>query len=130
MRKTLLVLTAAFFIAIGFLHLVRPAPFVKIVPPFLPHPLIMVYLSGVAEMAGGVGLLIRPLRRAAAWGLVVLLIAVFPANIYMAIDRVQVTVTPLPIWTLWARLPLQFLLIWWVLWCSRGRERRSQPIAL
>ena len=114
----------------GFLHFVRPAPFVKIVPPFLPHPFAMVYISGAAEIAGGLGLLIPFLRRAAAWGLVALLIAVFPANIYMALDRVQVTVAPLPVWTLWARLPLQLVLMWWVLWCSHSRERRSQPIAI
>lgn len=118
MRKPALFLTAAFFATAGFLHLVRPAPFVRIVPPFVPHPLGMVYLSGAAEIAGGLGLLIRPLRRAAAWGLVALLIAVFPANIYMAVDQVQVTVTPLPVWLLWVRLPLQLVLIWWVMWCS------------
>ena len=130
LRKALLALTAAFFAFAGFLHFVRPAPFVKIVPPFLPHPLAMVYLSGAAEIAGGLGLLLRPLRRAAAWGLVALLIAVFPANIYMAIDQVQVTVTPLPVWLLWVRLPLQLVLIWWVLWCSGPAKMRSQPIAL
>jgi uncharacterized membrane protein len=54
------------------------------------------------------------LRRAAAWGLIALLIAVFPANVYMALDHVQVTANPLPVWLLWARLPLQFVLIWWV----------------
>lgn len=90
----------------------------------------MVYLSGAAEIAGGLGLLLRRLRRAAAWGLVALLIAVFPANIYMAVGRVQVTATPLPVWLLWGRLPLQFALIWWVLWCSRSGDQRSQRAAL
>jgi len=130
LRITALLFTAAFFLAAGFLHFVRPVPFVKIVPPLLPHPSALVYISGAAEIAGGLGLLIPPLRRVAAWGLVALLIAVFPANIYMAVDRIQVTVAPLPVWTLWARLPLQFVLIWWVLWCSRRRETQSQPIAL
>src|SRR5579862_9778794 len=113
--KAALFLTAAFFTFAGFLHFVRPAPFVQIVPPFIPHPLAMVYLSGAAEIAGGLGLLVRPLRRAAAWGLVALLVAVFPANIYMALDQVQVTAVSLPVWLLWGRLPLQFVLIWWVL---------------
>lgn len=112
------------------MHSVRPDPFVKIVPPFIPHPLAMVYLSGAAEIAGGLGLLLRPLRRAAAWGLVALLIAVFPANIYMAVDRVQVTATPVPVSLLWVRLPLQVALIWWVLWCSRSGGQRSQRTAL
>ena len=83
----------------------------------------MVYLSGVAEIAGGIGLLLPLVRRAAAWGLVVLLVAVFPANIYMALDRVQVTATPLPAWQLWARLPLQFVLIWWTLWCTKKEQK-------
>ncbi len=128
MRNAALFFTAAFFAVAGFLHFVRPAPFVEIVPPFIPHPLAMVWLSGAAEIAGGLGLLYRPLRRAAAWGLVTLLVAVFPANIYMAVDHVQVTVNPLPVWLLWGRLPLQFVLIWWVLWCSR--DRRSPRLAL
>ena len=130
MRKAALFLTAGFFVTAGVLHSVQPAPFVKIVPPFIPHALAMVYLSGAAEIAGGLGLLLRPLRRAAAWGLVALLIAVFPANIYMAVDRVQVTAMPLPDWLLWARLPLQLALIWWVLWCSRSGGQRAQRAAL
>jgi uncharacterized membrane protein len=77
----------------------------------------MVYISGVAEIAGGIGLLLRPFRRAAAWGLVALLVAVFPANIYMALDRVGAD--GVPGWVLWARLPLQAVLIWWVLWCTK-----------
>jgi uncharacterized membrane protein len=76
----------------------------------------MVYISGVAEAAGGVGLLIPQLRRAAAWGLVALLVAVFPANVYMA------TSAPAFSWILWARLPLQPVFIWWVLACTRTRR--------
>ncbi len=98
----------------------HPDPYVKIMPPFIPAPLAMVYTSGAAEIAGGIGLLTPRLRRPAAWGLVALLTAVFPANIYMAAERVQVTAKPVPDWLLWARLALQPLMIWWVLWCSRG----------
>jgi uncharacterized membrane protein len=97
---------------------------VKIVPPFIPAPLAMVYLSGLAEVAGGIGLLIPALRRAAAWGLVALLIAVFPANVYMAIVHVPVAGHPLPEFLLWARLPLQIVLIWWVLWCTVENRTR------
>ncbi len=75
----------------------------------------MVDISGAAEMAGGIGLLIPVLRRAAAWGLVALLIAVFPANIYMAMDNIQFTARPLSPALLWGRLLLQPLFIWWVL---------------
>ena len=90
----------------------HPAPYVQIVPPFVPAPLAMVYLSGAAEIAGGVGLLFPPFRRAAAVGLVTLLIAVLPANIYMAVENIQVTSMPVPVWLLWARLPVQLVLIW------------------
>jgi uncharacterized membrane protein len=114
-----LIAAAVLFIGAGLTHLLNPAPIVRIVPPFIPWPSGAVLLSGVAEIAGGAGLLVPRLQRAAAWGLVALLIAVFPANIYMAIDRIQVTATPLPVWLLWARLPLQVLLICWVWWCSR-----------
>ena len=88
-------------------------------PPFIPAALAMVYISGSAEIAGGLGLLLPPVRGMAGWGLVALLIAVFPANIYMAVDHVQVTANPLPAWLLWGRLALQPLMIWWVLWRSR-----------
>ncbi len=99
----------------GAMHFLRPAPYVKIMPPFIPAPLAMVYISGAAEIAGGLGLCLPFTRRAAGWGLVALLIAVFPANVYMATNHVQVTQRPLPSLLVWARLPLQALLVWWVL---------------
>ena len=119
-RRTIArVVAAAFYVAAGILHFARPNVYVKIIPPFIPAPLAMVYLSGLGEIAGGIGLLIPALRRAAAWGLVILLVAVFPANVYMAMERVPVTGHPLPALLLWARLPLQAVLIWWVLWCTK-----------
>ena len=104
----------------GFLHFVRPAPYLKIMPPYLPWHRALVYLSGAAEIAGGLGLLIPGLRKPAAWGLVALLIAVFPANVYMATDHIQMTVRPMPAWVAWARLPLQGLLIWWIASIARS----------
>ena len=76
-------LLAIFMVAIGVLHFVRPKPFVRIVPKFLPAPLALVYISGFFEILGGIGLLIPETRAWAAWGLIALYIAVFPANIYM-----------------------------------------------
>ncbi len=105
------VVAAAFYVAAGILHFARPDAYVRIVPPFIPAPLAMVYVTGLAEIAGGIGLLIPALRRAAAWGLVALLISVFPANVYMALTQ--------PGLLLWARLPLQIVLIWWVLWSTK-----------
>ncbi len=117
-------LTAVFFIAAGAMHLIYPEPYLKMMPPFIPWHAAMVIVSGLAEMAGGIGLLIPLVRVAAAWGLVALLIAVFPANIYMAMAHIQITQTPLPPAVLWARLALQPLMIWWVLRLNRGESAR------
>ena len=115
---------AAFYIVAGALHFVSSATYLKMMPPYVPWHLAMVYLSGVAEIAGGVGLLIPRLRRVAAWWLVAVLVAVFPANLYMATEHIQITANPAPEWIAWARLPLQALLIWWILWCTRQAPRQ------
>ncbi len=114
-------LAALFFVFAGFLHFVRPAPYLKIVPPWIPWHLAMVDISGAAEIAGGIGLLIPSVRRAASWGLVALLIAVFPANIYMATNNISFTVHPVSTALLWGRLLLQPLFIWWVLYVSHRK---------
>ncbi len=104
-------LLAVLFIGVGLLHLLYPAPYLRIMPPVLPAPGPLVLLSGVAEVAGGLGLLWPATRRWAKWGLLALLLAVFPANIYMLQIHEQLH---LPAWALWARLPMQPLLLWWV----------------
>jgi uncharacterized membrane protein len=118
-QRVLLVLASVFYVFAGVFHFVETGSYLKIMPPWIPWHLAMVYISGAAEIAGGIGLLIPGLRRAVAWGLVALLIAVFPANVYMAMNNVQVTANPIPGALLWARLPLQAALIWWVLWVSQ-----------
>jgi len=110
-------LALLFFVA-GLLHLVLPAPYLRIMPPGLPEPALLVALSGVAEMAGGVGLLLPATRRWAVWGLLALLLAVFPANISMLSRQAELG---LPALALWARLPLQPLLMWAV-WRAGRRE--------
>jgi uncharacterized membrane protein len=110
---------AALFVTAGVLHFRIPDGFAQAVPPYLPSPLALVYISGVFEILGGVGLLIPRLRRAAGWGLIALLIAVFPANLHMALNDVQPPNFHVPTWALWARLPLQGVLIAWVYWCSQ-----------
>ncbi len=121
-RKVLLVLASILYTGSGVLHFLKPDSYLKIMPPYMPAHLAMVYISGVAEIAGGLGLLFSRLRRPAAWGLVALLIAVLPANIHMATNNIQVTRKPVPTSLLWARLPLQALLVWWVLWCTQETE--------
>lgn len=108
-------LLSILFIAIGITHFTKTAVFVKIMPSYIPFPEFCVYLSGVAEISGGIGILVPFLRKYAGWGLILLLIAVFPANINMAINNVQLPgAAPMSAWMLWARLPLQFVLIYWV----------------
>ncbi|GAB3301571.1 DoxX family protein [Hymenobacter tenuis] len=109
---------AFLFIGAGILHFVVPAGFLRIVPPYLPAPLLLVYLSGAAELAGGLGLLLPATRRLAGWGLILLLIAVFPANVYML--QTHGAGLPVPVWALWLRLPLQAVLMAWVWWSSKG----------
>ncbi len=108
-------LVAVLFTAAGAMHFVVPDLYARVVPPYLPAPKALVYVSGAAEIAGGLGMLWRPTRRAATWGLIALLIAVFPANVYMAEAKIMG-----PAWALWARLPLQAVLIGWVWWAGRG----------
>ncbi|RAK70769.1 hypothetical protein DLM85_06030 [Hymenobacter edaphi] len=118
-----LLVLAGLFGTAGVLHFLRPQPFVRIVPPQLPAPEALVYLSGAAEIGLALLLLPRRTRRPAAWGLVALLVAVFPANVYMAL--LPGGGIGAPQWLLWARLPLQGVLIAWA-----GRyTRRPAPAA-
>lgn len=103
---------ASIFIAAGIAHFVWPGVFVRIVPPYLPYPEALVYISGAFELLGGIGVLVPSVRIYAGWGLILLLLAVFPANIHMALH--PDAFPRIPAWTLWARLPLQFVLIAWV----------------
>ncbi len=103
---------------LGALHFVLPRMYVSMMPgwlpDWLPSPLALVYFSGVAEILGGAGLLIPATRTAAALGLILLLIAVFPANIEMLrLAQARGASTAFQV-ALWIRLPLQPLLIWWV----------------
>ena len=112
-------LLAALFITAGILHFARADAFTSIVPTYLPAPKLLVYISGVFELAGGIGLLIPKFRPIAGWGLILLLIAVFPANIDMAVDPERFVSRGIPLWALYLRLPLQGVLMLWVWWCSR-----------
>jgi uncharacterized membrane protein len=116
-------LAAIFFVVAGTFHFLKPELYVQTIPPYFPAPQLLVAVSGVAEIAGGVGLLIRPVRRAAGWGLVALLIAVFPANIYMAQHPGQFHFAP---WILWMRLPLQAVFIAWVWFVAIRRSSRER----
>lgn len=102
-----------FMVFAGSLHFIVPDVYVSMMPSALPAHLALVYISGVCEMLGGLGLILPQTRRLAAWGLVALLVAVLPANINMAVNHLPLGKWETPVWALWARLPLQLLLIAW-----------------
>ncbi len=103
------------FIVASLPHFVTPERYLPMMPAALPWPIPLIYLSGLAELAGGVGLLLPRYKVAAAWGLVVLLVAIFPANINAALTGGQAAGLPTSPWYLWLRLPFQVVFIWWVL---------------
>ena len=108
----------AVFVAAGILHFVRPAVYEAIMPRYLPAHRTLVYASGVAEIAGGAGVLHPRTRRPAGWWLIATLVAIFPANVEMAVHAERFRRIPGPL--LWARLPLQGALIGWV-WKTAAR---------
>ena len=105
---------ATFFVIAGTIHFLRPAPYLAIMPPFLPWPKTLVAVSGAAEIAGGVGVLFPWSRRVAGWWLIALLIAVFPANLQAIASGMSLGGWRVPIWLLWLRLPFQAAFIAWV----------------
>ena len=117
-QQCLRVLSALSFIVVGILHFTHSSLFVGIMPPYLPWHLELVLISGVFEILGGTGLMIPQIRRFSAWGLLFLLLAVFPANIHMAFNEVYIDV-PIPQSQigLWLRLPMQGVIalqVWFV----------------
>jgi uncharacterized membrane protein len=123
------IVLAIFFIGAGTMHFIAPEAYIRIVPPILPIPGLLVMVSGIAEILGGIGLLVPFTQRAAAWGLVLLLIAVFPANIYMAAAHVPAPGILGQSWAQWLRLPLQIPLILWA-WHYTRRDTKSATLDL
>lgn len=103
---------AAFFLGGGIGHFMFSRFFVSIVPDYVPTPALAVAVSGLCEIAGAIGLLMPRMRRMAGFGLLLLIIAVFPANLWMAQHPEQFST--FPAWLLYARLPLQLVLLIWV----------------
>ena len=120
-RDRLRVLLAFGFIAAGLLHLISPRLYRPIMPAYLPAHDLLIAISGCAEIAGGIGLLVPRVRRYAGWGLLLLLLAVFPANVEM----LRLYRSRGVVWwgeaLLWLRLAFQFVLARWVLQAAQGR---------
>jgi uncharacterized membrane protein len=116
-------LLAAFFVLAGSMHFIRPAYYRAIMPPYVPYHREAVAVSGAAEIAGGLAVVPAATRRYAGWWLIALLSAVFPANLHMALHPDQIRgldarrVRP---WMLWARLPLQPLMMLWAWRATRS----------
>ncbi len=123
-------LMVALMLASGIGHFVIADSYVAMVPAALPAPRLLVWLSGLAELAGGIGLVVPwpALRRAAALGIIALLIAVFPANINMAVNHISPPGMQLSPVALWARLPFQGLFIAWAWWLARQPRTRASSL--
>jgi uncharacterized membrane protein len=126
MRTALRWLAVIFFVVAGTFHFLSPRLYLQIMPPYFPAPQLLVSASGVAEVAGGIGLLIPRFQCAAGWGLITLLMAVFPANIYMVQHPGQFHFAR---WILWARLPLQGVFIMWIWFAAIRHSPRERSIS-
>lgn len=113
-------LLAIFMIVAGIMHFVKPAFFLKIMPPYLPLHYELVLVSGVFEFLLGVLLLVPKCSRLAAWGIVALLIAVFPANLYLYQHQDILPASPV---IHFLRLPLQGVFILWAYWHTRTAKK-------
>jgi uncharacterized membrane protein len=113
-------LMALFYIGGGINHFVSTPFYLQMMPPYLPAHLALVYVSGVAELALGIGLLIPATRRLAAWGVIALLIAIYPANLYMWTSHMAVNGKVLPTWAHVLRLFIQLLLMYWAWTVARA----------
>ena len=121
-KEILRVFLAVPLIIVGVTHFTHTDQFVKIVPPQLPNPIALVYISGFFEILGGIGLLIPLVSVLAAWGIIALFIAVFPANINQAINSIPIDGIPDHPLLYWFRLPFQIPLIAWAWWYTKKPE--------
>ncbi|HYW13031.1 MAG TPA: DoxX family protein [Longimicrobium sp.] len=120
------IVLATLFVFAGTLHFIIPDQYAAVMPPALPMHRALVFISGVAEIAGGIGLLVPRTRRAAGIGLILLLVAVWPANLQMLLNARAAGASMLAQTLFLLRLPLQLVLIYWVWHASRGGSASSR----
>ena len=116
-KAALLWTMGVFYVVAGTMHFLVPGFYRPMMPPYLPAHMALIYLSGLAELALGIAVLVPATRRLAAWGIILLLVAVFPANLHIAFDNVPLAGASAGagVWN-WVRLPLQAVLIAWAWW--------------
>lgn len=127
-KRVLLYLMGIFYVFAGVMHFVNPGFYMPMMPPYLPAHYFLVLLSGVAEVALGVAVLVPAYRSLAAWGIIALLVAVFPANLHIALNNVPLAGASegAGIWN-WVRLPLQAVLIAWAYWYTDSDTPSQAP---
>lgn len=123
-RSNARIATGITFIFTGATHFLIPGKYLEMMPPFITAPLVMVYISGFFEILGGIGLIVPWTKRMSAYGLIALLLAVFPANVYVALNNIQLGGFMSDPFYQWMRLPLQFVLIGWVLFVSKTKKEK------
>ena len=128
MKKISLYVMIVFYIAAGINHFWHPEPYVGIMPSWIPWHKELVIISGICEILLGFLLLFSATRRFAAWGIILLLIGVFPANIQMLINFSNESNPDL--WVAIIRLPLQLLLIWWAYGFAKRKELKIKEVSL
>ncbi|MEM8558901.1 MAG: hypothetical protein AAGG50_13865 [Bacteroidota bacterium] len=116
---------AVLFVGAGALHFVAPNVYLPLMPPYLPAPLTLVYLSGVAEIAGGIGLLLLSTRRWAGLGLIAMLGVFLLVHVHTALNPADY-VDFAPAWALWVRIPLQFAFMALIWWATQPRANASR----
>ena len=127
LRNPMRIFLGLSYIAAGLAHFTHTDFYLPMMPPYLPWHLELIYLSGAFEILGGIGLIPTRTRRLAGWGLIALLIAVFPANIHIVLYDIQITAEPVHPIIMWLRLPMQIVfiaLVWW----AAGLGRRSSSL--
>lgn len=117
-RSLMRVIMAVFYLAAGVLHIMAPAGFLLIMPTFVPWPEMIVFMTGVCEIAGSIGLLVPRFRQVAGAGLAVYAVCVLPANINHAWHMISVGGLPDSWWYHGPRLAFQPVLVWWALYCA------------
>ena len=122
-KRILLYVMAVFYMFAGVMHFVRPEFYRPMMPPYLPWHDFLILLSGLAEFVLGAAVLVPSIRPLAAWGIILLLIAIFPANLHIALHNVPVfnNTEGAGIWN-WVRLPFQGVLILWAWWYTSNSE--------